>query len=186
MLPGIHTSESPGTPNHHPPSTRRASQRPALLSPLKESPDGPDDVYRHDRSGQSARRSTLYQPSRMAPPAVPTSSLVRLLSALDYPRVGNFSLDGELRVSQTGLPLVLLKGPCTLTHPSEQVADRALIRPTDATELSRVVTWVEDRKVRLYDIDQRAGLRSPGQAWGAAFQKVRAPWSPTCNEYHPA
>ncbi len=33
------------------------------------------------------------------------------------------------------------------------------------------MAWVEDRKVRLYDIEQRAPLRTPGPAWPAAFRQ---------------
>ena len=34
-----------------------------------------------------------------------------------------------------------------------------------------VVTWVEDRKIRQYDIEQGSELRAGGNQWSTAFQQ---------------
>lgn len=43
--------------------------------------------------------------------------------------------------------------------------------PPDPTEVRKAITWVEDRKIRLYDIDEREPLRTSGPGWNAAFRK---------------
>ncbi|CAM9399165.1 unnamed protein product [Choristocarpus tenellus] len=40
----------------------------------------------------------------------------------------------------------------------------------ESLELSRIVSWLEDRKVRHYLAEQRDPLRNPGPAWRDAFQ----------------
>lgn len=95
-------------------------------------------------------------------------SLHRLLIALDYPRAAEFSIEGTYR--QT---CQLCQGfPCCL---SLGIIWMELITSTHvgAEEVSKVVSWVEDRKIRLYDIETRAPLRTPSPQWDAAFQQVR-------------
>ncbi len=43
---------------------------------------------------------------------------------------------------------------------------------TDPAELCKCVAWVEDRKIRLYDIEERGPLRTPSPAWEAALRQV--------------
>jgi len=45
--------------------------------------------------------------------------------------------------------------------------------PTGEEELSLLVTWVEDRKIRLYEISEREPLRKQSPLWKEAFQQVR-------------
>ena len=40
----------------------------------------------------------------------------------------------------------------------------------DATAVAKLVSWVEDRKIRLWEIEKRAPLRTAGDAFDAAFQ----------------
>eukprot|EP00639_Heterosigma_akashiwo_P031642 CAMPEP_0194668894 /NCGR_PEP_ID=MMETSP0295-20121207/4254_1 /TAXON_ID=39354 /ORGANISM="Heterosigma akashiwo, Strain CCMP2393" /LENGTH=276 /DNA_ID=CAMNT_0039551765 /DNA_START=38 /DNA_END=869 /DNA_ORIENTATION=+ len=41
----------------------------------------------------------------------------------------------------------------------------------EPVELTKLVAWLEDRKIRLYSIEERTALRNPGPAWGSAFKK---------------
>jgi hypothetical protein len=41
----------------------------------------------------------------------------------------------------------------------------------DAAAVAKLVSWVEDRKIRLWEIERRAPLRTAGVDFDAAFQK---------------
>jgi hypothetical protein len=42
---------------------------------------------------------------------------------------------------------------------------------TDPNQVCKAVGYIEDRKIRLYDIEDRKPLRTPGQEWSPALQK---------------
>jgi hypothetical protein len=116
----------------------------------------------------------------MAPNQDP-AGLRRLLHALGYPRTAEFSVDGAWgRAFSVGLMARELSGyyyAYATRHASSTAATTNHNMPhthhhTDVGELCKCVAWLEDRKVRLYDIGQRAPLRAPGSGWDAAFQQV--------------
>mmetsp|Transcript_4638 Transcript_4638/g.6380 ORF Transcript_4638/g.6380 Transcript_4638/m.6380 type:complete len:257 (-) Transcript_4638:219-989(-) len=53
-----------------------------------------------------------------------------------------------------------------LNYPSRQTF---LIN--DISELAKATAWLEDRKIRFYDLDKRQPLRSATEGWAEAFQK---------------
>lgn len=58
------------------------------------------------------------------------------------------------------------------THPTQPPRHKIDVTANEEEELCKCVAWLEDRKIRLYDIEQRAPLRNPGAGWDAAFQQV--------------
>lgn len=119
----------------------------------------------------------------MAPNQQDPAGLRRLLHAMGYPRTAEFGVDGAC-VRAGGVVWMWPRVASCLgiltndTVPTPPPTHHPPTTTKDAGELCKCVAWLEDRKVRLYDIDQRAPLRAPGEGWDAAFQQVR--WGLVC------
>lgn len=90
-------------------------------------------------------------------------NLKRILACLGFPEVDSLDL--------------LAPGAISPYSPST-TATTATAAPSAATTpgaLVRVVVWLEDRKIRGLEVQERDGIRNPTSAleWDKAMQKVR-------------